>query len=187
MSAPLLPTPWMYGRRRLTRVEIAAYAVLIAAALVVFSKFVLDYMEMAERTAMEMTVSNVTSALNIYFATHVMAGEQPASGDWTKKNPFELAHTFPAGYLGELGQRDPAMVERPAWFFDAANAELLYLPRLHGHLSSAREGELRFRLQPRGSGFGFVLVPASPYEWSAGVLAKNSRIAFTMRRTSLFS
>lgn len=187
MSAPLLPTSWMYGRRRLTRVEMAAYAVLIAAALVVFTTYVLDYMEMAERTAMEMTVSNVSSALNIYYATQVMTGAQPASGDWTRKNPFELAHTFPVGYLGELGQRDPAMVERPAWFFDAANAELLYLPRLHKHLSSAIEGQVRFRLEPRGSGFGFALVPAAPYEWSVGVLAKNSQIAFRIRRTPLFS
>lgn len=187
MSAPLLPTPWMYGRRRLTRVEIAAYAGLIAAALVVFTKFVLDYMEMAERTAMEMTVSNVTSALNIYYATQVMTGAQPASGDWTRRNPFELAHTFPAGYLGELGPRNPAMAQRPAWFFDAANAELLYLPRLHDHLSSAVEGELRFRLERRGSGFGFALVPTSPYEWTVGALAKNSQLAFRTHRTALFS
>ena len=187
MSAPLLPTPWMYGRRKLTRVELAVYAVIIAAAFVAFASYVLDYMEMAEKAAMEMTVSNVSSALNVYYATQVMTGAQTESANWTKRNPFELAHTFPPGYLGELGQRDTATVARPAWLFDAANAELLYLPRLHSHLSSALPGELRFRLRHRGSGFGFMLVPAAPYEWTVGVLAKNSQVACRMSRTPLFS
>jgi hypothetical protein len=177
----------MYGRRKLTRVEIAVYAAVIAAAFVVLTRYVLDYMEMAEKTAMEMTVSNVTSALNIYYATHLMTGAQMPSGDWTKKNPFELAHAFPPGYLGELGQRETATVGRPAWLFDAANAELLYLPRLHSHLSSEVEGELRFRLQRHGSGFGFALVPTSPYEWTVGMLAKNSQTACRTSRTPLFS
>lgn len=162
----------MYGRRKLTRVELAVYAVIVAALIVVFASYMLDYMEMAEKAAMESTVNNVTSALNLHYASHVMAGKPLDSRPWMAGNPFELARAFPSGYLGQLGDGRSGDVDRPAWFFDAARGEVLYLPRLRRHLSGASNGEIRFHLQRHASGFGFQLAPTSPYTWGLDTLAQ---------------
>ena len=170
MSAPLLPTPWMYGRRRLTRIELAVYGFIVATLLVVFASYVLEYMEMAEKAAMETTVVNVSTAINLRYASAMVAGQEIATAEWMAANPFALAHAFPPNYRGTLGEQDPASLDRPAWLFDTLRAELVYLPRLHSHLGDGDVDELRFRLGHHPSGFGFVLAPTSPYEWSpAGV------------------
>jgi hypothetical protein len=187
VSAPLFPTPWMYGRRKLTRAETAVYAGVIAVLIVVFTSYVLDFMEMAEKAAMETTVSTVTSALNVHYARRVMAGEAVDARRWLAGNPFELARAFPAGYMGELDGRDPSTFDRPAWFFDTARREVLYLPRLRRHLSSPFGSEVRFQLARRPSGLGFVLAPTSPYEWGLTSSAKDSQSSCETNRICLFS
>ena len=187
MSTPLFPTAWMYGRRKLTRVEMAVYAVMVAALIVVFASYMLDYMEIAEKTAMETTVRNVNSALNLSYAGRLIAGERLDKAQWIGANPFELARTFPPGYAGELLTADSATLARPAWFFDSRSREIVYLPRLYKHLRATEEGEVRFRLEPHPSGLGFALVPTSTYDWSLGSLEKNSHIACRTARTPLFS
>lgn len=157
----------MYGRRRLTRVEMAIYALIVAVLLLVFAKYVLDYMEMAEKTAMETTVTNVTVGLNLRYAAAVMAGQPVNPKQWMAQNPFELAKAFPPGYAGELSAAASEPASRPAWFFDTARKQVVYLPRLHSHLE-VEDGseEIRFRLRPHPSGFGFALVPARSYSWT---------------------
>lgn len=176
----------MYGRRRLTRVEMAVYAFIVAMLVAVFSSYILDYMEMAEKAAMETTVANVTSAINLRYAVLVMSGRQADSAQWFRGNPFELAGISPPNYRGLLGTTSIEELGRPAWLFDAPNAELVYLPRLYSHLDGDGADELRFRLEPHPSGFGFLLVPAVPYRWALA-FAKDSQIPFKNVRTSLFS
>lgn len=157
----------MYGQRRLTRVEMAIYGVVIATLVVVFADYAVDYMEMAEKTAMQTTVTNVTAALNIRYAAAVMTGKAINPKRWLAGNPFELAKAFPPNYTGEVsaGASEPAT--RPAWFFDTAHKEVVYLPRLHSHLEvEDGSAEIRFRLRAHPSGFGFVLVPAPSYSWT---------------------
>ena len=187
MSTPRFPTPWKYGRRKLARVEIAVYAVVIATLVVVFSSYLLEYMEMAEKTAMETTVSSVSAAINLRYATLVMAGERAAAAQWSTANPFELARAFPPNYRGELGAEQRLELERPAWAFDELRAELVYLPRLHSYLADGTIDELRFRLEPNASGFGFQLAPTLPYTWRLAGFAKNSYVGFRKSCTSLFS
>jgi hypothetical protein len=156
----------MYGRRRLTRIEMAVYAFIVAALLVVFARYVLEFMEMAEKAAMETTVMNVTAAINLHYAAAMVAGQPIATGTWVAANPFELARAFPPNYRGTVGEHDAAGLDRPAWLFDPLRAELVYLPRLHSHLEDGTD-ELRFRLERHAAGFGFVLAPTPPYRWHA--------------------
>jgi hypothetical protein len=114
VKAPLVPLPWMYGRRRLSRVEVAVYAVVIGTLCTVFFSYLTDYMEMAEKTAMETTVRNVTAAINLRYAMQVMTGDRKRTEQWTRENPFDLAKTFPPNYHGLVGSPDAA-AERPAW------------------------------------------------------------------------
>ena len=164
MSGPLLPTPWMYGRRRLTRVELAIYAVIVAALIAGFSSYALQYMEVAEKTAMDSTLSNVALAINVRYASRLMAGERD-DASWTRQNPFELAKAFPPNYRGAGGE-DLDGADRPAWFFDIERAEIVYLPRLHRFLTTPTDNVLRFALQRSRGGAGYVLVPTSKYQWA---------------------
>ena len=177
----------MYGRRRLTRVEMAVYAFIVAMLIAVFSSYVLDYMEMAEKAAMETTLANVTSAINVRYALLVMSDRRTDSGTWLRANPFELANVFPPNYRGVFGATPVGELGRPAWLFDVTSAELVYFPRLYSHLDNGEIDQLRFRLQRNRSGFGFVLVPASPYTWDLTAFAKFSQNGSKTVRTSLFS
>jgi hypothetical protein len=184
VSTPLFPTPWMYGRRKLTRVEIAVYAVLVATLVVVFFRYLMDYMEMAEKTAMETTVSNVTTAINLRYASLIMTGKAADEKRWRTENPFRLAEAFPPNYRGTMGAEQRLEADRPSWVFDPLRAELVYLPRLHSHLAA---DEVRFRLKRHPSGFGFLLAPSPPYDWRLEGRAENSQIACKRCPTSLFS
>ncbi len=179
--------PWMYGRRRLTRVEMAVYAVIVATLVAVFSSYVLDYMEMAEKATMDTTLANVTSAINVRYALLVMSDRRADSGPWLRSNPFELANVFPPNYRGVFGATPAGELDRPAWLFDLTSAELVYFPRLYSHLNDGEADQLRFRLQRNPSGFGFMLVPTSGYTWDAAAFAKLSQIASKSGCTPLFS
>jgi len=186
VKTPLFPLPWMYGRRQLSRVEVAVYAVAIGTLCTVFISYLTDYMEMAEKVAMETTVRNVTAAINLRYAMQVMTGDRRRTEQWTRENPFEVAQTFPPNYHGLLGS-PAAAAERPAWLFDAPRAELVYLPRLYKHLEEGAVDELRFRLERNPSGHGFVLAPTTVYSWQLSAIAKNSQVPCRVHCTALFS
>jgi hypothetical protein len=138
----------MVLRRPLTRLELGLAAALIGIALVVFADRALDVMELAERTAMEATLSNVTSAVNIRVAHALLRGEKV---DWQKQNPFDVA-----------GVAAPS----ENWTFDAEQMELVYRPSLRRHLHTDDPGSpLRFRLTARRTGMGYLLVPAAGFQW----------------------
>lgn len=138
----------MVLRRSLTRLELGLAASLVGLALVVFADRALDVMELAERTAMEATLSNVTSALNSRLAHAVLKGEKV---EWRQGNPFDLAGV-------------PAPSE--SWRFDAEQSELIYRPSLRRHLHTDDPGSpLRFRLTVRRSGWGYLIVPAAGFQW----------------------
>jgi hypothetical protein len=187
VKTPLFPLPWMYGRRQLSRVEVAVYAVVIGTLCTMFISYLTDYMEMAEKVAMETTVRNVTAAINLRYAMQVVTGDRQRTERWPRENPFELARTFPPNYRGLLGSADAAGGERPAWLFDAPRAELVYLPRLYKHLEDGAVDELRFRLEPNASGHGFVLAPTTVYTLQLSAIAKNSQVPCKVHCTALFS
>ena len=139
----------MVLRRPLTRLELGLAATIVGVALVVFADRALDVMELAERTAMEATLSNVTSAVNTRLALEVMKNNKLP--DWQQRNPFDLA-----------GVAAPS----ESWTFDAEQMELVYRPSLRRHLHTDDPGSaLRFRLTPRRTGLGYLLVPAAGFQW----------------------
>ena len=187
MSRLFLPLPWMYGRRRLTRIEIAVYAAVVGALAVLFFSYLTDYMEMAEKTAMETTLKNVTAAINLRYATLVLTGEGARTAQWPGENPFAIARAFPPNYRGEIGAQPAGNAERPGWVFDVSRGELIYLPRLFRHLDAGQLDQLRFRLERHPSGTGYVLVPTTLYSWDVTASAVNSQSPCRHARTSLFS
>jgi hypothetical protein len=157
----------MYGRRRLTRLEGALYGIIGAVLLALFADRLLVYMELAEKTAVHATLSNLTSAINARVALDMMQGHAPPRGRWAGRNPFELAGTV-SGVARPLGSRPVDSLERATWSYDTERGELIYRPCLsRGSRTQDPDGALRFRLVPQPGGLGYRLVSTSGYEWDA--------------------
>lgn len=140
----------MVLRRPLTRLELSLVAVAFGVAVVLFVDRMLDVMELAERTAMEVTLSNVTAALNTRFAFAALKGEKV---EWQERSPFDLAGVHPPS---------------DNWSYDAEQKELVYRPSLRRYLHTEAPGNaLRFRLTPHRAGAGYRLVPAADFRWLA--------------------
>lgn len=150
----------MYWRRTLTRLELALYASVISVVVLAFLERSLYYMELAERVAMELTVTNVNSSLAVRSAYEMLGGR----GMPVEPNPFEALVRPPANYLGVFAAPDLGAAERGAWLYDSARQELVYLPRLHRGLSApdAAQG-IRFRLEARQR--KYKLVPTTDISW----------------------
>jgi hypothetical protein len=156
----------MYGRRRLTKLEAALYGGIAAVLIVVLAYWLLEVMELAERSAMEATVYQVNAAVSTRLAFEVMRGGATNLQGWARRNPFKLANMSPPNFAGEVDSVGPGTQERGTWAFDASRAELVYLPRLRtGLQTSDPEGAVRFKASVSSTGMGYTLVPASPYRW----------------------
>lgn len=138
----------MVLRRPLSRFELGVAAAALGIALVIFADRALDVMELAERTAMEATLSNVTSAINVQLVRAVLRGERP---DLQQQNPFDLAGVPPPSQN---------------WSYDTEQKELVYRPSLRRRLHTDEPGGLlRFRLMPRRAGLGYQFVPVGGFQW----------------------
>ena len=132
----------MRWRRRLTSLEIGLYAGLVALALMVFFERMQYYLELAERTAMEVTVVNVNSALAVRSAQAMLGGREAASG----AHAFELVGTSPSNFRGAMASPDLGAVERGTWIYDANRKELIYVPRFRRGLTTSDPDQvLRYR------------------------------------------
>lgn len=154
----------IYWRRPLTRLELALYAGLVGIAVMFLASRLLDYLELAERASMEMTVARVNSAINVHLAYEMLGGRLIYAEPALRRNPFELAKMAQSNYVGELESGDLSKVERGNWVFDRQQTELVYLPRLRSGLRSPEDGAIRFHLVRRG-GSTYLLVPTSDYVW----------------------
>jgi hypothetical protein len=164
MRMPVVVTTYMYGRRPLTALEAALYGVIGALLLALFAERLLAHMELAEKIAMQTTLSNLASAVNARVALDMIGGHAPPPGRWAGRNPFEIAGTPSAAR--PLGTQSVLVVDRASWVFDGDRGELIYLPRLYrGLRTQDPDTVLRFRLVPQPSGLGYRLVSTSGYEW----------------------
>lgn len=166
MSTPFLAS-YMYGRRPLTRLEATVYSIIAAILLAFFADRLLAYMELAEKTAMQATLSTLTTAVNARVALEMLDGYPPPPGRWAGRNPFEIAGAA-SGVARPLGSQAVTDLDRPSWTYDAERGEIIYLPRLYRGLQTQDPyGALRFRLAAQPFGLGYRLVSTAGYEWDA--------------------
>jgi hypothetical protein len=159
-----VPT-WRW-HHRLSRLELTICGALVSLILAVFLERALHYMELAERTAVEVTVGNVNSALNVGRALEMLRRQAPSGPSASLRNPFDFAGMSPPNFHGEFDSPDLAAYERGNWVFDRTKAELIYLPRLTRGLSTKDpDRAIRFRLEAGRQG-ALELVPTSTYSWN---------------------
>lgn len=156
----------MFGRRPLTRLELGLYVAIVGIAATIFLDRLLAVMELAERSAMEETVSRVNSAINLRIAYEMLNGHLINVPAALQRNPFELAKTAPPNYRGEIDTLDLRSQESGSWVYDRARRELVYFPRLRRDLVTADgSGVVRFHLVAGRTGTHYVLVPTYKYTW----------------------
>ncbi|MFZ1907786.1 MAG: hypothetical protein WAU52_01770 [Burkholderiales bacterium] len=165
-------TPFRVRLRQRSYLESALY-VIIAGALAALLLHRLEQLsEVAEKTAMEATVSRIQSALYVRAAKAVLTGQaEEVVRDWAERNPVLLAHADLPNYLGEFEHPDLTTLASGNWLYDRGRHELVYLVQRAQNFSGGTDPvpAIRFRLQvertPLGAYSPYLLHPATPYEW----------------------
>lgn len=156
----------IYWQRRLTRMESGLFAGLAAILVALFLQESLALMELAERSAMEVTVQEINSALRLRRAAQLLELGAPDPTKPLQRNPFELARLkVPNLHPDVADAKALPRLERRYWVFDRSERELIYLAEYHRGLhTEGSEGVVRFRLV-EAHDQGYVLVPAAKYSW----------------------
>ena len=146
--------------------EFAVSAVLLQALL--------RHQELAERTAVEMTVMNMKSGLRYRIAGLIIDGRTQEIAELAGANPIAWLVRPPEGYLGETDAAEPLPAQPPGtWRFDAARRELVYkVNRGEGFASLDKGGkEIRLRVVAergslrQGALLGMSIVVTNRYLW----------------------
>ena len=148
-------------------VAIGVIALFAGALLTVM----LYYQELAEKTAVELTLLNMRSGVRYQIADKMIHGREAELEQVLSSNPVNWLDQPPPGYVGEIAGEAAAYPQAGEWFFDTARRELGYVPRLSFHLSFASPSEraLRWRIRGNRSKKGDIqdlsLVSVTSYTW----------------------
>jgi hypothetical protein len=106
--------------------EAVLIGVLVSVLMVVFMGRILNLSLAVEREAMQQTVINLNSALNIEALTLIVRNDQNAIAAWEGANPIKLINPPPMQYKGSFSEPD-AMKQSPgSWYFDERQSNLVY-------------------------------------------------------------
>jgi prepilin-type N-terminal cleavage/methylation domain-containing protein len=157
--------------------------VIIVVALTAGMLFgrVLDYQEIAEKTAMEQTAGTLRSALALQISGLLARGKGEDLAKLAAVNPIALLAEVPQNYVGEYyGAAED--VAAGNWYFDLKSRQLVYLVRHGEHFQAGADGAkaVRYQVTPvyndwmRETGAassgkelaGLVLKELQPYSWN---------------------
>ena len=147
-------------------------AAVALGIIAVFAWFLLNALlraqEMAERTAVQMTVMNLRSALRLQMAHYVINGQEAELTTLVGANPVRWMDP-PPGYLGELLDAKESEFSPGSWHFDSGRRELVYSPNLSSGLArSPGRPALRWQIKAgvrNGMMHGINLVATEQISW----------------------
>jgi general secretion pathway protein G len=133
------------------------------------------YKEMLEKAAMESTLRNVKTGLQVQLAELIISNRQAQAARLEREDPFRWLEEKPSNYAGDY--RNPP--DGGTWYFDAGTHELVYVVNTGSRLeidTGADPKQIRFRarlLKNRLNLFGnevesvagVSLLPVQPYRW----------------------
>jgi hypothetical protein len=164
--------PFRIHLRQRSYLESALYVVIAAALAALLLHRLQQLSEVAEKTAMEATVSRLQSALYVRAAKAVLSGRAAkVERNWAERNPVLLAQADLPNYLGEFEHPDLTTLDSGNWLYDRGRHELVYLVRRANNFSGSTDPvpAIRFRLRvehtPSGAYSPFLLHAVTPYEW----------------------
>lgn len=150
----------------------ALYVAIFGVLAAILLDKLLTYAEVAEKAAMQATVSRLSSALYARVAMLALRGEYDVIEALPRQNPFVVAKATSPNYLGEF-DGPPPNAEGGSWYFDRRRGELVYLPNLKRHFEDSDEAlrppSVRYRIEVQKAGkyayTGVTLQPVGPASW----------------------
>ncbi|MCW5626960.1 MAG: hypothetical protein KIT73_19745 [Burkholderiales bacterium] len=129
------------------RFDVVVSLVILATLMAVLLERLLYYEEYAEKTVVDMTVTQMKVGLQ-WRKAEIMLGTalgQPMAG--LPDNPIEWLPFRPAEYRGEFAGDAPATEGDGIWYFDTVQRDLVYRPRLSRHFDAAPAASAQVRVR----------------------------------------
>ncbi len=155
--------------------EFAVSAALLSLLAGLLLQALLRQQEIAERTAVEMTIMNMRSGLRNRIAELILTERTAEIGTLAGANPVVWLVRPPEGYLGETGADGAPPPAQPSgtWRFDSARRELVYKVNRGEGFASLDDTEREIRLRViaergslrHGALLGMSIVATNRYEW----------------------
>jgi len=131
--------------------------------------------ELGEKAAVEFTIRNVRSGLELEMAERMLNGHEGKIAEMAGSNPVLWLEKLPQGYLGEFSTV-PDKFPPATWYFNKERKVLIYRPARTENLTCSQcellAGHilLSWRIDRMGNpmfgrGDRVRIVPVAPYQW----------------------
>jgi type II secretory pathway pseudopilin PulG len=127
--------------------EFVIVLILLGILAVVVLEYMLHYIEVAEKSAMETTVMYLRSALRLRLAEVLVENDIMQAESLTKDNPMDWLQDKPYNYAGTFDTPPPSAILPGKWYFDTKSRELVYLVEHGREFVPDKDGLKRVRLQ----------------------------------------
>ena len=172
----------MHRQRGFTLFELVVVIAVTSVLAIILLNRLWYYQEVAEKTAMEMTVMNMRSGLRLRIADLMMQDRMGEAVQLMQENPITWLETLPPNYRGHTaGSKQTALIPG-SWYFDTGRQELVYQVQHDRFFKSGEdsatneESTIRFHVtavkHPRQDGNstvhkveGVTLTPVTQYHW----------------------
>jgi general secretion pathway protein G len=107
--------------------EFVWVVVLVGTLSMVVLDYMLRYIEIAEKGAMENTVMSLRSSLRLRLAEVLVHDDVKEALRLARANPMDWLYEKPSNYAGEYSDPEPGLIARGKWYWDEGRRELVYL------------------------------------------------------------
>lgn len=125
--------------------EFVWVVLLVGVLSMVVLDYMLRYIEMAEKSAMENTVVNLQSALRLRLMEALLHNDVKEVVRLANDNPIYWLRENPPNYAGEFDSPEPGTVAKGKWYYDLKNKELVYLVDNGREFTPGPDGQKRIR------------------------------------------
>lgn len=134
-------------QRGASLLEFAVTVAVIGILMGLLLQRIWYYQGEAEKAAVEITVANVRTALEIKVAEAKLPGRSSDLTFLTEENPFNLLKNKPVNYSGELFRPSDKDIGDGNWCFDRADKSLIYLLNNRNSFVDAQSKRLKFKVK----------------------------------------
>jgi general secretion pathway protein G len=127
--------------------EFAVAVAVIAILILILLQRVFYYQGEAERVAIQQTVANVRTALEIKVVEGKLPGRSINLVDLAEENPLNLLKNKPVNYVGEFFQPTDVDIGKGNWCFDRRDKSLIYLLNNGNSFGDAQSKRLKFKVK----------------------------------------
>lgn len=165
------------SQRGFSLLELMVVIIVISVLATVLFDRLQRYQELAEKTAMEITIMNLRSGLRLRVAELMIQDRMQEIASLAQENPVKWLDAPPPNYIGQADDAEPAIAPG-SWYFDSRRRELVYIPRRTRFFQPGADREMAVRLrvtvvaqpQPNSNGAppraeGVALRQTNQYHW----------------------